>query len=70
MFMSGDPHEDYNRYDAKRSKDLEKFPKCEWCDEPITDDHFYNIEGCYVHTDCLKDFCDENYRVSIDNYID
>lgn len=69
MFRTDDPIADFNRYDAKRERALKKYPKCCWCDEPITDDHFYNVEGNHVHTDCIVDFCDENYRVSTDNYI-
>ena len=60
---------DYNdlhsAYEQERERALEKFPKCDCCGEPITDDYFYNIDGTYICEECLND----NYRVSTDNYM-
>ena len=70
MYRTDDPAADYNRYDAKREKALRKYPKCAWCGERITDDHFYDFGVEYVHEDCLADYCDENFKVNTDNYID
>lgn len=70
MSLGWDAASDYDRYSARRERDLEKFPKCAWCGEPITDDHCYEINGDLVHTDCATDYLDENCKVDTDNYID
>lgn len=60
---------DYNdlhsAYEAERERMLDKFPKCDNCGEPITDDFFYISDGTYVCQECLNEF-----RVSTENYME
>jgi hypothetical protein len=57
-----DLHEAHEREQERR---LKKFPKCDCCREHITDDYFYNIDGLYLHDECLK----AEYRVKTDDYM-
>lgn len=59
---SDDPIRDFERHDAEQTAWLESLPKCEYCGKPIQDEHYYDIEDCLIHEDCLHDFCYENYR--------
>lgn len=69
MFLSGDPCSDYDRYSDESEKELEQFPKCAWCGEPITDDECYDMGDELIHLDCLKEYCDEHCMVCTDRYI-
>lgn len=59
---------DYNdlhdEYEAEQERKLDKFPKCDCCGEPITDDYYYNIDGTYFCEDCLN----SEYRKNTDDY--
>jgi len=65
IFRTDDPTRDFERYDAWQAEELKKRPVCEHCGEPITDDHYYNLFDCRVCPDCLKEYCNENFKVSI-----
>ena len=65
MFYSDDPIRDFERHDAWQEDELKKRPVCEVCDKPITDDHYYDIFDQKVCSDCLKEYCNENFKVSI-----
>lgn len=54
FFRSGDPDDDFNRLDQKQAKQLAQLPKCDICDQPIQDDHFYLINGDNVCPECLN----------------
>lgn len=66
MYRTDDPVADYERYDADRERRLDRYPKCDYCGEPILEDHFYNINGTYYHEECLN----SEYRVNTDDYIE
>lgn len=53
--------DDYCRDEEQKAANLER-PTCEYCDDEITDDHHYNIDGCIVCKHCVMDFLDANYR--------
>lgn len=61
---------DYNdlhdEYEAEQERNLDKFPKCDCCGEPITDDYFYDIDGTYYCEDCLI----SEYRKNTDDYME
>lgn len=61
-----DYNELYDRYEAERQRELDKLPKCEYCGEPITDEHLYDINGDVICEACLND----NFRKPVDDYID
>jgi hypothetical protein len=62
FFYSDDPVRDFARHDAEQEAWVDSLPKCEWCGEPIQDEEYYEIEGAYVHLDCLTDYCDKHCK--------
>lgn len=56
----------YAAHEARQERELARYPKCDCCEEHITDDHFYDIDGFIVCESCLKD----NYRRNTSNYVD
>lgn len=62
MFLTDDPVADFDRYDAEQQKQLDRLPKCDICDHPIQDDHYYQINGDNVCPDCL----DNEFRKDVD----
>jgi formylmethanofuran dehydrogenase subunit E len=61
---------DYNdlhdEYERKRESALDKYPKCDICGEPITDEFFYDIDGTFICEECLK----TEYRKNTDDYLE
>lgn len=56
MTWTNDPIADFNRHDAEQADKLSKLPKCDFCEEPIQDDTYYDIDGVKCCLECLKDF--------------
>lgn len=57
MIYTNNPVADYMAYDNERTRLLFKFPKCSICDEHITDEHLFIIEGeTYVKNVLMKTF--------------
>lgn len=54
MFYSNDPLMDFERHDHEQAKRLARLPKCDICDEPIQDEHYYLINGDNVCPCCLE----------------
>ena len=65
MFYTDDPAADYDRYQDEQDKQLQKLPKCSYCDEHIQDDHLYEINDELICEECLKD----NFRKLVDDYV-
>lgn len=63
MQYTDDPIADFNAYDRELQEWRDSLPVCANCGEPIQDDYYYEIEGENVCSDCLYDYCDEQYRV-------
>ena len=61
-----DNYDAYKQHEADQARELNRLPRCANCDEPITADHFYEIEGVFICPDCL----DADYRRSTDDYIE
>lgn len=66
MYLSGDPHRDFDRYEARRERELAKLPKCKYCGNPIQDEYAYVINGKCLCEECLVD----HHRISIADYIE
>lgn len=60
-----DPLADFERHDAEQQRRLDKLPRCGYCDEPITDDIYYEINGECVCEECLK----EHHRKAVEDYV-
>lgn len=56
MMWTDDPIRDYDRYCAEQEREMERLPRCSECDEPITDDFCYYINGEYICEECMKDY--------------
>lgn len=54
MFYSDDPVADFDRHDREQAKRLAELPVCDYCNEPIQDDHYYLINGDNVCPECLE----------------
>lgn len=63
---TNDPVSDFNRYDAMQQRELERCPKCDYCDEHITADNYYDLDGDIVCEDCL----DRYFKRFTDDYIE
>lgn len=66
MSWSGDPLKDFDRHDAQQQKWLDSLPKCAYCNEPIQDDCYFEINGECVCEDCLN----EHHRKWVDDYVE
>lgn len=56
FFRSDDPGRDFDKWDAEQARLLEQLPKCDICDHPIQDDHYYRINGENYCPSCLEYF--------------
>lgn len=61
---------DYNElhdiYEARQERELAKYPKCDCCDEPITEDILFDIEGDIFCEACMMD----NFKKFTSDYMD
>lgn len=64
MWYTDDPVADYEHYDAEQARMEEKLPICANCAEPITAEHFYDIDSVYICPDCME----SDYRRCTDDY--
>lgn len=65
IYFTDDPVKDHDRYQEEKDNQLQKLPKCSYCDEHIQDEHFYEINDEVICEECLKD----NFRKSVDDYV-
>lgn len=66
----GDYIPDYNdlyaMHERRQERALRKYPICDSCDERITDDYLYRINGVCICETCLK----EDYRRKTEDYME
>lgn len=65
MPYTDDPLSDYARWETEQERRLAKLPVCEYCGEPVQDDHYFLINDEVLCRECLH----SQYRKSIDEYI-
>lgn len=53
MAWTDDPVADFHAYDRECQRNLERYPKCDCCQERITEAKFYYIEGKNLCEGCL-----------------
>lgn len=58
-----DAYDLWEAYDREQAKRLAKLPVCGYCDQPIQDDFYYEIEGEIICETCL----DRHFRKDVDN---
>ena len=49
-----DNYDQWLSHEADQERRLAELPRCDICDEPIQDDHYYLINGDNVCPDCLE----------------
>ena len=55
----------FERYDAEQERQLHKLPVCEYCQEPIQDEHLWDIEGTLFHERCAE----KQFRKLVEDYV-
>lgn len=66
MFYTDDPVKDYDRYQDEKDKQLQKLPKCSYCDEHIQTEELCDIDGTLYCMECFKD----NFIKNVEDYIE
>lgn len=61
-----DPDIDFLKHDAEKEAELEKMPKCSYCDEHIQDDYLCDIDGTIYCMECFS----ENFIKATEDYIE
>ena len=51
-----DMYDAWSRHEEQQERELAKRQRCSECDEPITDDYCYLINGEYICQDCMNDY--------------
>lgn len=54
MYRTDDPLADFHRWDAEQQRELNKLPKCAYCDEPIQEDYCYEINDEPICNACVE----------------
>lgn len=66
IYRTDDPIADYDKYLDEAESQMAKLPKCVHCDEPITDDTYYDING-----ECMCEAClNKHHRKWVDDYVE
>lgn len=68
-FRTGDPLEDFDRYDMAQAQYEAKLPQCEKCGKPIQDEIYFFVNNEIRCEDCMideygrstQDFLSDNY---------
>lgn len=63
--MTDDPVADFDRHDREQAKRLAQRPKCDYCNEHIQDDFYYEINGDVICEVCLDRF----FRKDVEDYV-
>ena len=56
MYRTDNPLADFEAYEWERERQIAKLPICSHCDEPITDDTAFFIEGEWICENCMNQF--------------
>lgn len=64
--MARDAYDLWSAHQSKIEAELEKFPKCAECGEPIVDDDCYEFDNDLICPRCLND----NHRKSTYEFIE
>lgn len=62
MSYTDDPVKDAMRRDREHQQWLDRLPHCARCHQPIQDDDYYEIEEANICSDCLFEYCEEQYK--------
>lgn len=63
MMQPPDSYDLWKAHERDQQRRLDRLPVCYYCDEPIQDEHFYQIHGENICPECL-----ENFKKSTDDF--
>ena len=66
IYRTDDPIADYDRYLDEQDRQIAKLPVCIYCDHPIRDEKYYDINGECMCQSCLN----EHHRKWVDEYVE
>ena len=55
----------WEQHDMEQERQLEKLPICEYCSQPIQEEHLWDIEGTLYHDKCAA----LQFRKLVDDYV-
>ena len=55
MIYTDDPVRDAERHAEEQDRQLDRYPKCAHCGEPIQDERLFDINGELYHVECAED---------------
>ena len=55
MIFTDDPVADFERYDAEQQALMDELPVCDYCEEPIQDNYYYEIGNECLCENCLNE---------------
>jgi formylmethanofuran dehydrogenase subunit E len=61
-----DNYDRWEAYDAERQRELDMLPECSECENPIQDEHCYEVNGELICPGCME----KNHRKWTDDYCD
>ena len=64
MIWTGDPYEDFKRWDAEQKRRLKILPICACCRQPIQSERMYVIGNREYCQECIEDSEVENRAVT------
>ena len=60
MLWTDDPVADFERHDREQAERLNLLPICDICNDPIQEEHFYEINDEFVCEHCLDKLFKKN----------
>ena len=70
MYISDNPHVDFDRWDSACEKKRAKLPTCECCREPIQDEELFDFDDELVCSYCVSDYIDEKFKKKTNRYME
>lgn len=66
LFYTSDPVADFARHDREQAKQEKQLPRCDYCNQPIHDEHLFDINGDVMCEKCLI----REFRKDVDDYVE
>lgn len=60
-----DNYDRWKQHDTDQQEQLDKLPRCEYCDNTIQDDYYYDLGHAIICENCLN----EHFRKDIEDYV-
>jgi formylmethanofuran dehydrogenase subunit E len=61
-----EPYQAWDQHCEQQERELQRYPICDICDEPITDDYLIEFNGDLICERCLA----QHYRKPVENYME